>query len=160
MPIPGFGEAVGGAECDPLDRADLLNLIGLYSHLADALETERWAEVFTQDASFTIHPPGSTGDAGAPIVWRGRDEIVAAMAPRHAGFREGRVQRRHFLTNPIVWEQTANSARIAAYLQLVSTTDGAAAELVGTARYEGRAVKTRGGWRVAEWVVYSDQRLA
>jgi hypothetical protein len=69
------------------------------------------------------------------------------------------VQRRHFLSNPIVWQQTATSARVAVYLQLMNTTQGGVATTVGTGRYEGRAVKTERGWRMAEWTIYSDQQI-
>lgn len=140
------------------DRLDLLNLIGFYSHLADGLHTELFGEFFTDEAVFTIAPFEAGADSPEPIVWRTRAEIVAALRPRHEAFRQGRVQRRHFLTNPIVWQQTGESARVSAYLQLVSSTDGGPSSIVGTGRYQGLAVKTKRGWRMAEWTIYSDQR--
>jgi 3-phenylpropionate/cinnamic acid dioxygenase small subunit len=159
---PAFGGVASEfdpSHTDATDRADLLNLIGFYSHLADGLDTELWAEFFTEDATFSIVPYAAAGAAPARTVWQGRAAIIAAMKPRHERFRRTGVQRRHFLSNPIVWQQTATSARVAVYLQLMSTTQGAAATSVGTGRYEGRAVKTERGWRMAEWTLYSDQKM-
>ncbi|MBW2497290.1 MAG: nuclear transport factor 2 family protein [Deltaproteobacteria bacterium] len=153
--------ALGPSQPDARDRAEILNLVALYSHLADGLETDLWGRFFTEDALFRIHPPTAHPDvAPDPIVWRGRAAIVAAIRPRHEAFRRRREQRRHFITNPIVWHQTEASARVAAYLQLVSSIDGGPARMIGTGRYEGRVIRTHAGWRMAEWTIHSDQQMA
>jgi 3-phenylpropionate/cinnamic acid dioxygenase small subunit len=153
--------ALGPSQADARDRVEILGLIGLYSHLADSLQTDLWGEFFTEDALFRILPPASSPEgAPEPIVWRGRSEIVAAIRPRHEAFRRRREQRRHFITNPVVWHQTEDSARVAAYLQLVSSVDGGPARMIGTGRYEGRAIRTETGWRMAEWTIHSDQHMA
>jgi hypothetical protein len=157
-----FGDirlALGSPAGDVQDRIELLNLIHFYSHLADGLHTELFGQFFTEDAVFTIVPFATHAKPSAPIVWKGRSGILDAMRPRHDSFREEHVQRRHFLTNPIVWQQAARDARVAVYLQLMSSRDGGPSISIGTGRYEGRAIKTEDGWRMAEWTIYSDQAL-
>jgi hypothetical protein len=159
-PFGDFGAALGPSAVEVQDRLALLNLIGSYSHLADGLHTAYWGEFFSEDAVFSIVPFAARGEPSERIEWKGREEILAAIGPRHRSHRRDGVQRRHFLTNPIVWDQTARAARVAVYLQLLSTTDGRPAVLVGTGRYEGRAVKTEGRWRMAEWTIYTDQHAS
>jgi len=159
-PFGDLGAALGPSAVEAQDRLALLNLIGFYSHLADGLHTDLWGEFFTEDAVFTIAPFAVRGETSQRVEWKGRDEILTAIGPRHVSHRRNGIQRRHFLTNPIVWDQTERGARVAVYLQLLSTTDGSPAVLVGTGRYEGRAVKTEGAWRMAEWTIYSDQHAS
>lgn len=154
----GFPAALSQPEADPRDRLEILNLIHVYSHLADGLHTELFGEFFTEDASFEIVQYDAKPDDPKQVM-KSRAEIVESMRPRHALFRQEKMQRRHFLTNPIVWDQTQKSARVAVYLQLHSITDGGPPGIVATGRYEGRAVKTAQGWRMAEWRIFSDQRL-
>jgi hypothetical protein len=144
---------------DLRDRLEILNLIHFYSHLADGLHTELFGKFFTEDARFSIIPFGVSDPSARQFIGRSRAEIVASMRPRHAAFRRDGIQRRHFLTNPIIWEQTDRSARVAVYLQLQSISQGGPPALVATGRYEGRAVKTLEGWRIAEWTIHSDQKL-
>ena len=144
---------------DSRDRLAILNLIHFYSHLADGLQTDLFGHFFSENAVFAIVPYGADPDDPQWIMGKSRAEIVDSLRPRHAAFRGEKVQRRHFLTNPIIWEQTRESARVGVYLQLHSITRGGASELVGTGRYEGRAIKTPHGWRISEWTIYSDQTL-
>jgi hypothetical protein len=144
---------------DLQDRAAILDLIHVYSHLADGLHTELFGQFFTEDAVFSVVGPGVQAKSAARILGRSRPAIVAALRPRHSAFRREKVQRRHFLTNPIVWDQTKESARVAVYLQLVSVEKGGPPKIIGTGRYEGRAVQTPEGWRMAEWTIHSDQIL-
>ena len=158
-PFRDFPAALDQPRADLRDRLELLNLIGFYSHLADGLHTERFGHLFTESAVFSIVPRGASPDAAPQIIATGRHAIVESLRARHAGFRRDGIQRRHFLTNPIVWDQTDDSARIGVYLQLVTIRQGGPARVVGTGRYEGRAVKTLEGWRMAEWTIFSDQVL-
>lgn len=141
------------------DRLAILNLIHAYSHLADGLHTEEFAKFFTPDGIFEIVSYGDGGKSLRQRVGTGRSEIVAAMQPRHAEFRNKGIQRRHFLTNPVVWEQTDDRARVSVYLQLHSSERGGPSKLVATGRYEGVAIKTLEGWRMAEWTILSDQQI-
>lgn len=158
-PFGDFPAALDQPEANLRDRVEILNLIGFYSHLADGLHTERFGHFFTESAVFSIVPPDNPPEAPARVIAVGRRAIVDSLRARHAAFRRERIQRRHFLTNPIVWDQTADSARVGVYLQLSSIAQAGTAEVIGTGRYEGRAVKTPEGWRMAEWTIFSDQAL-
>jgi hypothetical protein len=158
-PFANFPAALSQPGFDLRDRLEILNLMRFYSHLADGLHTEQFGEFFTENAIFKIVPYGHRPNTPLPIMGKTRAKIVAALKPRHDAFRRDSVQRRHFLTNPIVWDQTDKSARVAVYLQLHSTTDGGPPSIVATGRYVGLAVKVLEGWRIAEWTLHSDQSL-
>lgn len=141
------------------DRLAILNLVHAYSHFADGLHTDSFGQFFTRDAVFEVVPYGAQGPKDRQRMGKGRNEIVAALAPRHLKFAQEGIQRRHFLTNPVVWDQSEKRARVAVYLQLRSSQRGGPSQVVATGRYEGVAVKTLEGWRMAEWTIHSDQEL-
>lgn len=141
------------------DRLEILNLLQAYSHAADGLHTELFGEAFTEDAVFSIAPYIGGAEAPLQTMGRGRTAIVAALSDRHDAFRKAGTQRRHFLTNPIVWKQTETTAEVSVYLQLRASTQGSASKLVATGRYQGRVRKTAAGWRISEWTFFSDQAL-
>jgi 3-phenylpropionate/cinnamic acid dioxygenase small subunit len=158
-PFSDFPAALDQPRADLRDRLEILNLIGFYSHLADGFHTERFGRFFTESAVFSIVPHAAPPAAAPQLIATGRAAIVDSLRARHAAFRRDGIQRRHFLTNPIVWDQTDDSARVGVYLQLVTSRKGGPARVVGTGRYEGRAVKTLEGWQMAEWTIFSDQVL-
>jgi hypothetical protein len=158
-PFGDLGAALNPSGLNTEDRVAILNLVHAYSHFADGLHTERFGEFFTTDAVFEIVPYSTKGKNVRQRVGKGRAEIVAALAPRHMEFERDGIQRRHFLTNPVVWDQTEKQARVAVYLQLRSSRRGGPSELVATGRYEGLARKTLEGWRMAIWTIHSDQEI-
>ena len=139
------------------DRLAILNLLHVYSHAADGLHTDLYGEMFTEDALFNIVPPEASAESQAQTMGRGRAAIVEGLAARHEAFRAAKTQRRHFLTNPIIWNQTEKSAEVSVYLQLRSTAIGEASALIATGRYQGRVQKTAAGWRIASWTIFTDQ---
>lgn len=158
-PFEDLSSALDPDRFDVADRLELLNLLHFYSHLADGLHTDLFGEFFTEDAVMTVVSQGMSPDAKPAVVGAGRAAIVEALRPRHAAFRRDGIQRRHFLTNPIVWNQTRDSARVSVYLQLRTSERGGPSRIEGTGRYVGRARRTEQGWRISEWTIYSDQRL-
>ena len=112
------------------DRVAILQLISLYSHLVDDFSQLLWGDLFTEDASFEIR--FARGGPESHSVIDGKQSILDMILPRHAKFREQGIQRRHYLTNPAVAEQLSDSARVMAYLMLVSTSPDRGMEVVGT----------------------------
>ena len=136
------------------DRVAILQLISLYSHLVDDFSQLLWGDLFTDDASFEIR--FARGEPESASVIDGRQSILDAILPRHAKFREHGIQRRHYLTNPVVADQGPDSARVMAYLMLISTSPDRGMEVVGTGRYDGLVVKTPAGWRIQKWYMTAD----
>lgn len=141
------------------DRLDILNLLQVYSHAADGLHTELFGQAFTEDAVFSVVAFGVDMATKPQALGRGREGIVKALAERHRAFSAAKIQRRHFLTNPIVWNQTESGAEVSVYLQLRSSQKGEPSKLIATGRYQGRVLKTSAGWRISEWTLFSDQAL-
>lgn len=161
------GLAAGTGEV--ADRGEILQLLSLYAHLFDEVGAEAWSELFVEDAIFEIAfaEAEAEADAGAgkPVTpggsriasrWIGRAAILEVMGPRRAYFETKGVQRRHYLSNPVVYDLEAESARVAVYLMLVSIDAEGTLEIVGTGRYKGRVVKSPGGWRIEHWRLEAD----
>ncbi|MAI78241.1 MAG: hypothetical protein CL917_04815 [Deltaproteobacteria bacterium] len=131
------------------NRNQILQLLSLYAHLYDDYETETWAKLFTKEATFEI--AYTEGDTHSQIRMAGRKQILDTLQPRRERFRAEGIHRRHHLSNLLVYEHTADSARVAAYLLLTRT--GPDGEVVSetTGRYDGRVVKTQDGWRIQAW---------
>ncbi len=136
------------------DRVAILQLISLYSHLVDDFSPVLWGDLFTDDARFEIR--FARGGPESASVMDGRQSILDLILPRQARFREQGIQRRHYLTNPAVADQLADSARVMAYLMLVSSSPDRGMEVVGTGRYDGLVVKTPAGWRIQQWCMTAD----
>ena len=136
------------------DRAAILQLLALYSHLVDDFDVALWGALFTQDARFEIgfgrsEPVATTG-------WDGRDSILGVIAPRQESFRSRGIQRRHYLTNPVVWLVDDDSARVMVYLMLANIDPESGMQVEGTGRYDGIVVRTPAGWRIRHWRLRAD----
>ena len=145
------------AEVDSLaDRLSILQIINLYSHLVDDFDPNHWAELFTEEARFEIR----FGRGGSEDVTAldGRRAILDVIMPRQMAFREACIQRRHYLTNPVVVELESKSARVMAYLMLASIHPERGMEIEGTGRYDGVVVRTAAGWRIQSWRLTADGR--
>lgn len=135
------------------DRLEILELFPRYAHTYDEGRLDRLGELFTEDATFEIH--GSIG--AMPAVMEGRQGIVEHMSAR---YRETRpAQRRHIITNVVIEELTADTARIAAYL-LLGTTSADQLSLPVTGRYTDDLRKVDGRWRIHRQVLRLDAALA
>jgi 3-phenylpropionate/cinnamic acid dioxygenase small subunit len=158
MPRPvqtlDLSELLGTRSFPMEDRLAILQLISLYSHLVDDFDVTQWGDLFTEDARFEIAFAADRPENAA--VWQGRKAILEVIAPRQSNFRAQGIQRRHYLTNPVVHHQGADSARVMVYLMLASVPPGGGMEIEGTGRYDGLVVKTSDGWRIRDWVLTAD----
>ncbi len=99
------------------DRAQIADLWGGYGAGNDLRDFDLLESCFTDDMSFTVHIAG--GDAVGPF--QPRKDVMeffrAALGPQTD-------QRRHVLTNFRYLEESADRARVAAYLSLIVTDQG------------------------------------
>ncbi len=122
------------------DRLEILDLLARYSHAADGLEPQAYADCFTDDGVFH-------GRVGMPDEMKveGRENILKWVA---AVMRNRLRQTRHIQTNTIFDEQGPERAVTRTYL-LVMSTEGANAPEPGlTSVYRDEVVKTAQGWRI------------
>jgi 3-phenylpropionate/cinnamic acid dioxygenase small subunit len=136
------------------DRLAILQLISAYSHWVDDFDPEQWGRLFTDDASFEIR--FARGEGGAIPTLVGRQAILDVILPRQESFRKRGIQRRHYLTNPIVAELQRDSARVMAYLMLASIEPESGLSIAGTGRYDGLVVRGPSGWRIQRWRMTAD----
>ena len=123
------------------DRLEILDLLARYSHAADGLEPEAYADCFMDDGVFH-------GRVGMPDEMKieGREKLLRWTGALMKN-RNGR-QTRHIQTNTIFEEQGPERAVTRTYL-LVMTTEGAKAPEPGlTSVYRDEIVKTPRGWRI------------
>lgn len=155
-PVPD-GSFLNAVEADSVeDRLSILHLISVYSHLVDDFDPATWGELFTEDARFEIrYARDATGDT---IVVEGRDAILGVIVPRQSRFRGLGIQRRHFLTNPVVLDNPSDSARVMAYLMLANIDPEHGMQIEGTGRYDGIVVRTAAGWKIQQWRLTADGR--
>ncbi|MFP6638965.1 MAG: nuclear transport factor 2 family protein [Myxococcota bacterium] len=131
------------------DRIAILELLSLYAHLYDDYETETWGLLFADDATFEIAYVG--GGPENRLIWRGRSEIVESLKSRREKFRDQGIGRHHYLSNPLVYELSGDSARVASHLLLAAVAPDGQIEFETSGRYDGRVIKTPGGWRIQSW---------
>lgn len=123
------------------DRLEILNLIASYSHAADGLDAEAYADCFTDDGEFH-------GRVGMPDESRlvGREALLAFH--RRATARRGDVQNRHIQTNTMVVSQTETEAHVRTYLLVMVSRGDNPPEPGLTSVYDDTLVKTEKGWRI------------
>lgn len=123
------------------DRLEILNLIASYSHAADGLEAEAYADCFTDDGVFH-------GRVGMPDESKIEGREALLRFHRGAVARRGDVQNRHIQTNTMVVEQSAAAALVRTYLLVMVARGDKPPEPGLTSIYEDELVKTAKGWRI------------
>jgi len=133
------------------DRLEILNLIASYSHAADGLDPEAYADCFTEDGAFV-------GRVGMPdeIRIEGRAALVKFSTRAIAG--RGEIQNRHIQTNTMIHDQTETTAGARTYLLVMQTVGGGAPAPGLTSVYEDDLVKTAAGWRIKERRAVPDRK--
>ena len=131
------------------DKLEILDLIGRYSHAADGVNPEAYADVFTEDGVFH-------GRAGQPdeLILRGRDKLLAFH--RRAIEQRGARQTRHHQSTTIFLEASDNRAITRTYLLTTTTAQGVWPQVGLTSIYEDKMVKTPEGWRIRYRKIYPD----
>ena len=150
--LAGCMDQGGGARQDMGARLEILDLLNSYSHHIDHGLVEEYASLFTDDAVFELHFPG------APTTSFSGSEQIKSLAQGAKERRESGIQRRHLLTNVVFREQTDDSATIACYLLLTSTTDSELT-FAFSGQYDGWLVKGENGWKISKWVLTSDSGI-
>lgn len=121
------------------DRAKITDLWGDYGAGNDQRDFDLLESCFTEDASFTVH----IADAGTVGPLSPRKDVMDFF--REAlGAQSDR--RRHVLTNFRYLEEGADRARVAAYLSLIVTDQGATVTK-SAGVYDTEVVLDQGRWR-------------
>lgn len=121
------------------DRAKITDLWGDYGAGNDQRDFGLLESCFTEDASFTVHIAG--GDTVGPLAPR---KDVMEFFRAALGTQTDR--RRHVLTNFRYLEEGADRARVAAYLSLIVTDQGATVTK-SAGVYDTEVVLDQGRWR-------------
>jgi epsilon-lactone hydrolase len=124
------------------DRFEIQQLYARYSHTIDRGESLAWAECFTKDGQWIS---GRT-------VLKGR-EMLARFARNSLAFFGA---YRHVQTNILV-EATPDGAKGSSYLMFMKPSDtGGPPNILSTAVYRDRLVRTGDGWRFSEREAITD----
>jgi len=128
------------------DRLAIIETIARYSHAWGEGDTDRWIDVFTDDAVFEVR----ARDAAAPHTRHaGRDALYAWAKERHAS-REGNENIRPMNTGTVFEELTGTTARTRTMLlqtQRAGEWRGPSLNVSGIYTDDWR--KTADGWRLA-----------
>ena len=133
------------------DRLEILQLIATYSHTADADDSARFADCFTDDGEFHVR-------VGLPDESRfnGREEIEQFHA--RAVANRGGAQTRHLQNNTLFLEQSDRSAKARTYLLVTRMQGESPPENMHTSVYEDTIVKTSQGWKFKLRRTLSDRK--
>lgn len=127
------------------DRLDILQVIAEYSYTFDGRDSEGWAALFTEDASWQFIAPGSP----EPLTdLNGRDEILAWAKGRHASMPKDSISYHH--QSGISFDElTADTAKTRVMVIITAHTKGSttppAVFLTGV--YHDEWKKTAEGWK-------------
>lgn len=127
----------------PLSREDHLQIVELYAryaHAYDNAEADRWADVFTPDATFTVRH----GADVQAYELHGTAELAALVRDRHSKY--GKRGIRHALIN-ILADPTEYGASGTAYFMEMRVGDGQPPQVTHTGRYVDELVKGASGWQ-------------
>jgi hypothetical protein len=130
------------------DRAQIVDLWGGYGAGNDLRDFDLLESCFTEDVSFTVHIAG--GDTVGPF--QPRKDVMEFF---RAALGTQADQRRHVLTNFRYLEESADRARVAAYLSLIVTDQGQTmTKSAGV--YDTEVVLDGGQWRFRSIVLDLD----
>jgi SnoaL-like domain len=129
------------------DRLEITNLIHSYGHFADSGQSDAFAALFADDARIDVGVPG-VADKGSLT------KMLKLRPPTAPG-----TQMRHVMTNLVVHAQTDRTANGAVYLVVMSTVANTLTPLA-TGQYAFSVVKVDGAWRIRDWTVTLDSKLA
>jgi hypothetical protein len=116
------------------DRAEIIDLLARYTWLVDEGEGEAWADLWTEDGSFT----------GIPEPLHGREALQGMPRGFHQGFG-GRL--RHHITNVLLSPgATSDEARVKAYSTVSDWRDGG--KLLGFAKINLTLLRQAGAWKI------------
>jgi len=121
------------------DRAKITDLWGDYGAGNDQRDFGLLESCFTEDASFTVHI--ADGDTVGPF--QPRKDVMEFF---RAALGTQTDRRRHVLTNFRYLEDDTDRARVAAYLSLVVTDQGATVTK-SAGVYDTEVVLDQGRWR-------------
>lgn len=121
------------------DRQGITDLFSDYAWAMDARDFDLLAQVFHDDASFTIDIPGA--DSYGPF------EPGSAVVDFISSTTQGQTdQRRHVITNIRVDEETDSDATVTATLTLIVIDDGKLT-VQSTGVYRAECVAAGGRWQ-------------
>ena len=121
------------------DRAKITDLWGDYGAGNDQRDFGLLESCFTEDASFTVHI--ADGDTVGPF--QPRKDVMEFF---RAALGTQTDRRRHVLTNFRYLEDDTDRARVAAYLSLIVTDQGATVTK-SAGVYDNEVVLDQGRWR-------------
>ncbi len=127
---------------EAIDRLLIRETIDSYGTFYDAGQLEEFAELFADDAQFTIEP--DPGFFELPLV--GRDVIKEKMGQRYAEVSVA-AQRRHVTTNTIFKSLNRTEAETQSFGTILSAEAGGIPELRATGVYHDTFIKVEGEWK-------------
>jgi cytidyltransferase-like protein len=131
------------------DRGAISDLFAFYAAGNDLRDLGVFEQVFTEDATFTLHIAGA--DSIGPLQPR---SAILDFFGQALGAQTD--QRRHLITNLRLLEEDDDRARVNAYLTLL-VTEGGEIAVQSAGLYETEVVRAADGWRVRSMVLSLDR---
>ncbi len=137
-----------------IDQHEILELISQYSYSWDNKQPDKFAAIFTDDASWEWWPPGAQK---AKVIHTPRKTFRDWAAER---FRTNLADRqtRHYQTNTVFLEMTNNMARTRTIILVTHSVHGEKGPKIPahSGTYEDEFRKTPDGWRISRRILRTD----
>jgi hypothetical protein len=133
------------------DRIAILDLIAAYAYMWDGKDSQRWSDLFMDDATWEIY----NGDESAPRARVVSRVALRNLAAEHFAGRLVSVQTRHHCNNTVLERIGADSVRgRTMFLVTHHRADEEGPRMFLSGAYEDTFIKTPEGWRFAQRVAY------
>ena len=123
-------------------------LIADYGFAADQRDTAAVSALFTEDGKLAV--PSAKAEV------QGRDGITALFGQAWKPVAASGQQRRHIITGLRLFDETADSARFRAIMNVAGKPSDGSPQIYLTGYYLGEAVKTDDGWRLKQLTINVD----
>lgn len=154
LAVPPSGWAADSTNLSLEDRAEIQDLLSVYSYTYDAKDAEGLLALFTRDGLFEMYASGSQEPLARAA---NRDELRALATQRLAVQQQRGVQSRHYQTNTLLAMRADGTVEGTTMLNLVWQVAGEKPFTATTGVYRDIFENVDGQWRIAKRVLFMDQ---
>ncbi len=136
----------------PADYAEVMGVVAAYGRLYDDGRIDDFADLLTDDAVYYPNRPGV-----APDVVTGKENLRAFFATARAHCDATGILPRHYATNVIIANASADSAEVTVSMLYAESAPGGAVALKMIGQYDYILTKADGRWSIARWSMRYDK---
>lgn len=134
------------------DYAEIMGIAAAYGRLYDDDRVDDFVDLLTDDAVFHANIPGAV-----PDEVQGKEALKGFFGGAREICNNTNVQPRHYATNVIIANASADTAEVTVTMAYAESTAGGALEFKMVGQYDYHLVKQSGRWSIARWSMRYDK---